>query len=224
MYGINGAVVHHLACEAKAGGILATGDVLYKVGETNVLFRPYSVVMGIVAKAAQPCVLQLIPHALVADVVRSTLLARAPVRLANLNSSVAPEVVSNPALDHALTRKIHGSLREGQLYRQGVLFKFWHARYFVLTPTALLYYASPRSPAPRRELTFAGRRCSVQSLRATKKFGSVAVVHLLRVCVDHKHIVLACATESDKTAWLTALQQAMTQSLPSAPSHVMAAA
>ncbi|EQC40546.1 hypothetical protein SDRG_02436 [Saprolegnia diclina VS20] len=116
MHGINGAVVHHLTPEAKADGILATGDVLYKVGEINVLFRPYSVVMGIVAKAARPNVLQFIPHALVADTVRSTLPARARVQLANLKRDAMPEVVSDLASFH----QIHGSLKECQLRRSDV--------------------------------------------------------------------------------------------------------
>ncbi|OQR84803.1 hypothetical protein ACHHYP_12826 [Achlya hypogyna] len=223
-YGIDGAVVKAVKGQAKSNGLISIGDIVCKVNETDVLCMQYSDVMNVIRKTPPPRTLQFVPKDKLPDVQRvnsrNSEAALKP-RQSEMNVSkfaqssriVKAEDDENKSIQEIIRENKTATIKKGRMYKQSRVLKQWKARYFVLSVSKLEYFKSPSSTSSRGELDFLHHRCTVRSLPPSTEMVSKAPAipgsFLLEVRADEKRLVMACASESEKKAWIDALKLAI---------------
>ncbi|OQR81096.1 hypothetical protein THRCLA_11881 [Thraustotheca clavata] len=223
-YGIDGAVVKAVKGQAKSNGLISIGDIVCKVNETDVLCMQYNEVMNVIRKTPPPRTLQFVPKDKLPDVQRvnsrNSEAALKP-RQSEINSSkfaqssriVKSEDDENKSIQELIRENKTATIKKGRMYKQSRLMRQWKARYFVLSVSKLEYFKSPSSTSSRGELEFLHHRCTVRSLPPTSdmvaKQPAIPASFLLEVRADEKRLVMACASEAEKKAWMDALKLAI---------------
>ncbi|OQR83201.1 hypothetical protein ACHHYP_14976 [Achlya hypogyna] len=223
-YGIDGAVVKAVKGQVKSNGHIAIGYIVCKVNETDVLCMQYSDVMNVIRKTPPPRTLQFVPKDKLPDVQRvnsrNSEAALKP-RQSEMNVSkfaqssriVKAEDDENKSIQEIIRENKTATIKKGRMYKQSRVLKQWKARCFVLSVSKLEYFKSPSSTSSRGELDFLHHRCTVRSLPPSTEMVSKAPAipgsFLLEVRADEKRLVMACASESEKKAWIDALKLAI---------------
>ncbi|EQC40392.1 hypothetical protein SDRG_02289 [Saprolegnia diclina VS20] len=223
-YGIDGAVVKAVKGQAKSNGLISIGDIVCKVNETDVLCMHYNEVMNVIRKTPPPRTLQFVPKDKLPDVQRvnsrnsEAALKPRPSEMpmskfAQSSRIVKAEDDENKSIQELIRENKTATIKKGRMYKQSRVLKQWKARYFVLSVSKLEYFKSPSSTSSRGELEFLHHRCTVRSLPSSSdmvsKAPAIPASFLLEVRADEKRLVMACASESEKKAWMDALKLAI---------------
>ncbi|TMW56638.1 hypothetical protein Poli38472_006648 [Pythium oligandrum] len=225
-YGIDGAVVRALKGQAKTNGMISIGDIVYKVGEVEVLCMPYAEVMDVIRKTPSPKTLQFVPKDKLADVQRVTSRHSESFKMRSssisakkfISSARMPKLDNNESDDQKSIAQLildnqNATIKKGRMYKQGRVMRNWKSRYFVLSVSKIEYFKNPSSTTSRGELSFLNMRCTVRSLPASSeivcKSPQVVAEYQLELRVGDRRLVMACTSEADKKGWMDAIKLAI---------------
>ncbi|KDO21712.1 TKL protein kinase [Saprolegnia parasitica CBS 223.65] len=212
-FGVDGAIVKGVRDFAEESGI-ASGDILYKVNGTEVLFMSLKQVQNLIKATLPPRSLDFIPNTILEEVQlinlsmsvieKNARVGRAGVGLAR--TPLKPEKsITEIIQENRLT-----VIKEGPLYQLDDKTKIWKACHVVLAVTKLEYFKDARDKTVQGVVNFVDCLCTVRSLPSTSaNLMDAHVDYVLELEAGDRKLIMACLFEEEKVEWLEALKVAI---------------